>query len=150
MWNKRFPVYTQWKRDWFDRYVKDGGFSSYVGFAWNGPMTRNEVLNYGIQCDSFQCNLWSLIELVKALRRYKMKTRIVGEIHDSLQFNSPPDELNSFLDLAHGVMVDRLMKHWDWIIVPLETESEVCPIGESWFSKREWVRYPNNTWGVKA
>ena len=147
MWDKRFPVYTRWKKDWFDQYVKDGGCSSKVGFAWNGPMSRNEVLNYCIQCDAFQCNLWSLIQLVKALRRYRMKTRIVGEIHDSQQFVSPPGELNDFLDLAHEVMVDGLMKHWDWIIIPLETESEVCPVGKSWFDKAQWVRGEDQSWG---
>ncbi len=150
MWNERFKVYTQWKHRWWERYVRDGGFISLVGFAVNGPLNRNDVLNYAIQCDSFQCLLWSLVKIVKSLRKYRMKSRVVGEIHDSQQGCSPPGELNAVFDMAREIMVDDIAKAWEWLIVPLEVEMECSPINESWFAKSVWTRSTEGAWGAKT
>ena len=135
-WGKRFPVYTSWKRLWWDQYLREGGFHTLTGFRLDGVYRRNEVLNYPIQGSAFHCLLWSLIEIQKELDRQRMKTLLVGQIHDSILGDSPPEELDDFLSLSEEVMTKRLLKEWKWINVPLKVEAEVSGVDESWFNKK--------------
>ena len=65
----------------------------------------------------------------------KWKTKIVGQIHDSIVADVHKSELKDFLHLCRRIMIDDLRKEWKWIIVPLEIEAEV---GETnWFDKKE-------------
>ena len=132
MWQKRFRAYTQWKKDWFDAYTKAGGFQMLTGFAVSGLFKRNDVTNYPIQGSAFHCLMWCLIQIDKWLRRYKMKSKIIGEIHDAGQFSVHPSELQDFLNYCHDVMTKALLEHWKWINIPLETETDVGPVDGHW------------------
>lgn len=145
-WDRRFPVYKQWKQDWFRAYQRNGGFSMFTGFRVEGIYSRNDVTNYPIQGSAFHCLLWCIVYMNKWLRRMKMKSRIVGEIHDSLIADVPPNELQDFLHMAHHVMTVLLPKHWPWIIVPMEVECEVSGLEKSWYHKRQWV-CKDGKWG---
>jgi len=136
-WEKKFPTYAQWKKKWFNKYVDKGWMLTKTGFICQGYMKRNEIINYPVQGSAFHCLLWSLIQLGRELKRHKMKTLIVGQIHDSILADVPEEELNDFLILANDVMTKQLIKKWKWINVPLEIEAEVCPIGGSWADKEE-------------
>jgi hypothetical protein len=149
-WEERFCVYSEWKERFWRRYQERGCFDLVTGFRVGGPMKRNEVLNYPIQGPAFHCLLWSIIQIHKELNRRGMRTKLVGQIHDSLLADVPEDELQDFLDLAHEVMTVRLVKHWDWFAVPMETESEVTPVGGegSWCDKKVWIN-PGGVWKEK-
>lgn len=145
-WNTRFKTYTEWKRAWWDAYCRDGGFMTLTGFAMTGPMSRNEVINYGVQCDAFQCELLTLALLIPRLKRHRMKTQVLGEIYDSHQADVPPKELNAYLDLCHGITTKEVLKRFDWLIVDLETESEVAPVNKSWHEKKSVTRNEEGVW----
>lgn len=134
-WNKRFPVYKQWKLDWFAKYQRNGYFVTKTGFRLEGNYGRNDVINYPVQGSAFHCLLQSLIWLQKTLRRRKMKTLIVGQIHDSIVADVPDNELNDYLEVADTIMTKRLPSAWDWINVPLEVEAEVTPVEGNWHEK---------------
>jgi len=136
-WRKKFPVYARWKRDWYASYQRTGWFRTLTGFVCQGFMARNDVLNYGVQGTAFHCLLWSLIQLVRSIRRKGMETLVVGQIHDSIVADVPVAELDDYLRLAKRIMIQRLRKHWDWIVVPIEIEAEVTPEGGSWAEKEE-------------
>jgi len=136
-WGKRFKVYAQWKKKWYQKYVSRGWMLTKTGFICQGFMKRNEVINYPVQGSAFHCLLWSLTRLVRELKKHKMKTLIVGQIHDSILADVPAKELDDFLMLANTVMTTQLTNEWKWINVPLEVEAEVCPIGGSWSEKEE-------------
>lgn len=148
-WNKRFKVYTEWKNRWYADYRKAGGFSTLTGFRIEGVHKRNAVLNYPIQGSAFHCLLWSLIRLQRWIEKYRLRTKIVGQIHDSVIADVPLDELQDYLDAAKHITTVALPKAWPWIIVPLDTESEVCPLGGSWHEKSQWTRDDNKGWGPK-
>ncbi len=48
-WNKKYKKHTKWKNDWYDAYLREGGFLMKTGFAVHGVFNRNDVLNYPIQ-----------------------------------------------------------------------------------------------------
>ena len=68
-----------------------------------------------------------------------MKSRLIGQIHDSGLGDVPDKELQNFLDISKKVMTVDLLKHWPWICVPLESESDVTPAGYSWHEKQPWI-----------
>lgn len=136
-WEKRFPVYARWKREWYDEYQDRGWFVTKTGFVCQGQMKRNEVINYPVQGSAFHCLLQSLVWLVDVeLRRRRMETLIVGQIHDSILADVPEGEVDDFLALCQRVMVHKLRRRWDWIITPLEIEAEATPPEGSWADKQ--------------
>ena len=134
-WNRRFKVYNQWKKDWWKRYLKKGKFTTHTGFTIEGVLKRNEAINYPVQGSAFHCLLWCLVELNKTLRKHKMKSKIVGQIHDSIVADVRAGELQDYIALADDIMTNKLMKHYKWLVVPLEVEVEVSPLNKSWYHK---------------
>lgn len=134
-WNKRFRVYAQWKRDWYEAYLRDGGFTMLTGFAVNAVLDKKQVVNSPIQGSAFHCLLWSLIKLVEWLQKYRMDTRIIGEIHDAMTGDADPRERDDVFHAASDIMTSQIKKWAPWLTVPLVVEMECCSIGESWFYK---------------
>lgn len=148
-WQKRFRTYTLWKQRWFEKYQRDGGFSMFTGFAVNTVLSRNDVINYPIQGSAFHCLLWCLIMIDKWLRRYKMRSRIIGEIHDSMILSVHPAELQDVLNFCYKTMTKDLLKHWRWINVPLEAEADVGPVDGHWLETKEYHN-EGGVWAMKS
>lgn len=153
-WQKRFTVYDAWKKSFFAAYQRDGGFKTLTGFYIGaiggkvGLLKRNDVTNYPVQGSAFHCLLWSVIQLVKHIRKHKMKAKVIGQIHDSVLFDCPDNEVQDLLTVARRIMTRDLPRAWTWICVGMETESEVTPIDGSWYQKSQWVDN-DGTWGPK-
>ncbi len=147
-WYERFPGYTQWKRDWYEQFQKNGGFYTKTGFWVGGPMSKNAVLNYPVQGPAFHCLLWFLIRLQKWLKKNKMRTTIVGQIHDSCEGNSPPDEIQDVLGKVNELVSVDLPKSFPWVTVPMSIEVSVADIGKSWSDMKEWIDV-NGVWRQK-
>lgn len=137
-WGQMFPQYASWKEKWYAAYQQQGWFETLTGFVIRGELGRNDVINWPVQGAAFHCLLKSLIELQRRLRKYKMDALIVGQIHDSILADVPDHEVETYLEIAHEVTTQWLRKQWDWIILPLEIEAEVTPLGGTWHDKVEW------------
>jgi DNA polymerase-1 len=148
-WGKRFPVYTQWKEAFYKQYLKTLKIEYLTGFIVEGVFAKNQVLNFAIQGSSFHCLLLSLILLQGRIDREGKKTKIVGEIHDSMLLDSPPDEVQWAIENATDIMTREVAELWDWIVVPLKAEVDVVPVRKSWYGKEEWVK-KNGLWGRKT
>jgi len=131
-----FNVYASWKKKWYQSYLQHGAMATLFGFLIQGILKRNEAINYPIQSSAFHCLLWSLIELSKSLKARRMRSLIVGQIHDSIVADVPVEELDDFVALAHHIMTHRIKRGRDWLVVPLEVEAEACGVGESWHHKK--------------
>ncbi len=139
MWTKRFTVYSQWKKDLWREYQETGYIDMPTGFTIDlSDLRRNQVLNFKIQGSAFHCLLWCLINAQREMRRYKMRTKILGQIHDSVLSDVPDRELQNYLEIMHRTMTKDIMKAWKWLIVPLEAEADVAPLGRSWAEKQGW------------
>lgn len=137
LWQKRFPVYKAWRDQRWEEYQKRAYFTMFTGFLMRGVFVKNMVTNYPIQGAAFHCLLWSLTKIVKWLKKSKMRTKIVGQIHDSLVPDIYEPEMEDFLGKALEVMTEDIRRHWDWIIVPLTVEVDVCPLGGNWYQKEK-------------
>jgi len=136
-WNNRFGDYGQWRKEWFADYQDKGYFDMLTGFRVHGTFNRNQVTNAPIQGSAFHCLLWSLIQINRALRKYQMRSMVVGQIHDSLIGDVRIKELRDYLEIVEEITTVKLRKHYDWLIVPLEIEYEIAPSIGTWFDKKE-------------
>ena len=135
-WNNRFPVYTEWKNDFYKAYLRKGYFKLYTGFTCSGIMKKTQVCNFPVQGSAFHCLLYVLTELNKWLHEKKMKSLIIGQIHDSIVMDVVPEERESILEKAGWLIRKGLRKHWAWIgNVPMDAEAEASPVDEPWTNK---------------
>ena len=143
-WNKRFRVYNQWKKNWWEAYQEKGYFETLTGFTIAGNLDRKQAVNYPIQGSAFHWLLWSLTKLQKEMNRRKMKSLIIGQIHDSIVGDIHKSEVDEYLEIVREIIYEKIRKHWKWIIVPLTVEVEMAPLGKSWYEKEEVKIWTNN------
>jgi DNA polymerase-1 len=133
-WNKRFKVYHAKRRQWIEEYNNQGYIDIVTGFRCNGPLSKNQVMNMHIQGPAFHCLLWSLIKLTKEIKRRKMKTKLICQIHDSIIANVPISELDDYLELANDIATKKVRQEWEWLTVPLVVEAEMSLT--NWYEKK--------------
>jgi len=136
-WKKRYKTHDRWRENLWKEYQENSYITSKTGFTFQGIMKRNDVTNYPVQGAAFHCLLWSLIEGTKALKRMKMDSVIVGQIHDAVIFDVNPKELKKLVKIMQCIMCNDVRQHWPWITVPLEIGAELCPVDGSWAEKEE-------------
>lgn len=141
-WNERYRTYNDWKRETWQEYQNRGWSQLYTGFvvtqSKESPvMNRKQVINYRIQGSAFHCLLWCLIEMDKWLKKNRMRSKIVSQIHDSLIGDVHKDELADYLWKINDLMTVQLAKVWKWINVPLGVEMEICALNGTWFDKKK-------------
>ncbi len=135
-WQKRFPVYTKWKKSWYQQYLKRGWFQMYTGFTCAGLFQRNQVINYPVQGAAFHCLLWSLIAVEREIERSGIDALLISQIHDSKISDVRERDVDDYLSVSREIMVNRIVKDMPWLNVPLEVEAEVAPAGEPWNKKQ--------------
>jgi len=140
MWNSRFPVYTRWKNNVYKFYLKNGYIETFYGFRFIGPMDKKQCCNYPIQGTSFHNLLNVLDDVEKFIWKNKLKTKIVGQIHDSIILNIPQEEIQVTTLGVHRIIGD-LHKKIPWLIVPMEAEISITKMkknGGNMSSMREY------------
>ncbi len=143
MWNERFPLYTQWKKDIVEFYQEHGYIDSYTGFRFQGLMSRNQCCNYPIQGTSFHFLVYTMNQIMKELKRYKMKSKVIGQIHDAVIGNIRQEEAKDYDQLCDEI-VNSLQSKFDWLIVPMEIESEKSLLFEDGGNFAEMEEYKIN------
>lgn len=138
-WQNRFKVYTTWKNEWWEKYQQQGWLQMLSGFQVSGLLNRKHCINYPIQGTAFHCLLWCLIRLQELLDRYHMKAMLVGQIHDDAVGDVPERELKDYVEIAQQVITIDLKKHWPWITTPMRVETEVTPVGGTWYQKEAYT-----------
>ncbi len=131
-WEERFPVYAEWKRKTYRDYEKRGYIDSYTGFRYQGPMRRNEVVNYPIQGSAFHCLLWTLLHVMRKMETEGLDSRFIGQIHDAAVGSIHPDEETHVDQLIWFWGTQKIREYWEWIVVPLRIEKSQSEIDGNW------------------
>ncbi len=135
-WNERFRVYNDWKQRWWKQYQKKGYFDMLTGFRCSGVYDKKQACNYPIQGPAFHCDLWLFNEVDRIMRKEKWDTKLLGQVHDSIIFDLNPDEKEHVIETVFKG-IKELMRIWDWLIVPLRIDAEICEIDQPWSAKKE-------------
>ena len=124
LWNERFPQYTQWKKDIVKFYQRHGYIETFFGFRFTGYMDRKQCTNYPIQGTSFHLLVDTILEVNKFIRKNKLKTKLIGQIHDSLIADIPLNELEFYTNGVNNI-IHNLKEKFKWLLVPMEMEAEI-------------------------
>jgi len=136
-WNDRFYEYAQWKKDTYNFYLKHGYIDSLTGFRYYGPMSKNEVLNRCIQGSAHHVLLRTFNKISNVIRDKKLKSKMIGQIHDSMLPSIEPDE-ESYLDkMIWYYGTQEILEDWKWIIVPIEIEKSSAAVDRPWSEMQE-------------
>jgi DNA polymerase I-like protein with 3'-5' exonuclease and polymerase domains len=138
-WFKRFRVYQRWKDVWFSNYQKNGYFDMPTGFRCSGVMSKKEVGNYPGQGSAFHCLLYCFIRIDHLIKKEKLKSHLVNQVHDSMLLDVYPPELEYLSKMIKRVIEVELAEYWDWLIVPMSASFEICEIDKPWSEKREYA-----------
>jgi uracil-DNA glycosylase family 4 len=140
-WEERFPVYNKWKQEIQEVYRELGYIESLFGFKFRGYMGKNEATNYPIQSAAFHCLLWTMINVFKTAKEEGWRSKMIGQIHDCLLHDTHPSELKHVMATIDRVGTVDIRKRFDFIIVPLVMEHEICPINQPWSTKMDIEDY---------
>jgi DNA polymerase I-like protein with 3'-5' exonuclease and polymerase domains len=80
---------------------------------------------------------WSLVELDEIAEKEQWKTKIIGQIHDSILFDTYPPELEHVIKTVHYISTQKIREVNEWIIVPLIIEVESAPVDAPWTMMKE-------------
>jgi uracil-DNA glycosylase family 4 len=132
LWDERFPVYKQWKWDIQREFQSKGYLKTPLGFRYVGVMSQNALTNYQTQGTAFHILLWTLIQCNRLIKKKKLKSKILFQIHDSMGVDLYPPEKDLICNMIIEVGTKWTKQTFPWIPVNLEIEIEMAPIGGSW------------------
>lgn len=135
-WDDRYVVYRDWRKMRVAQYRRQGWFDLPTGFVCSGVYAKNQVLNYPIQGAAFHCLLWTVIQLMREIKRKKMRSVVVGQIHDSVVADVHRSELDDYVEMVTRIAQQDIMRAWKWITVPLVIEAEWSET--NWWEKRSY------------
>ena len=136
-WNERFKEYQRWKDKVNTLYRKQGWIENYFGFRFVGYMSDRVVSNYPIQSTAFHILLDSLIRIINRAKEEGWKSKIVGQIHDSILIDLVPEEEDYVLKTCLYEMSEHSRELYDWITVPIPANVEITEIDQPWSMKKE-------------
>lgn len=131
--NKKFPVWSSKKDEWWNQYVERGWFPLQTGFICKGIFSYNNLMNTPVQGPSFHLNLWSVTRINEWLMKNKMKSKVICQIHDSILGDIHRSELDDYLEYAERVMTKDVRVYWPWIKTTLAIEVDIAET--NWFEK---------------
>lgn len=130
MWEKRFPLYSKWKKDIVEFYREYGFIENHFGFRFVGYMSDNQCCNFPIQSCSFHILVHTLIKLQKFITKNKLKTKLTGQIHDSILSSTPKEEIKIYTEGLNKI-VKNLQKDFKWLPIPMKMEYEFSKTKEN-------------------
>jgi DNA polymerase I-like protein with 3'-5' exonuclease and polymerase domains len=136
-WHDQFSIAKEWSDKTVKGYEKKGYVDLVTGFRCYGPMSKNEIVNKQVQGPASHCKLWTLEQVSKQIYKRKMTSRIVLEIHDSIIVDTDPAEEDYIDHLIWLYGTQKIMEHWDWLIIPLQIEKKTTEINGSWAESKE-------------
>lgn len=134
LWKDMFPDYKKFRDTTHKKYERRGFIDIKTGFRSIGVFRKNQILNQPIQGSGFHMLLFSLIELHKWLKENNMKTKIIGQIHDSIVLDVYPPEWETVKENAKEIMTNKVRKKWKFLEnIPLLVEADVYKTDGSWY-----------------
>lgn len=136
-WGKDFKVYDEWRKGEWNKYQRKGELRSVFGFRYRGPMLPTNCSNVCIQGTGAHCLLEGMTMCLKDFRELGLKSRIIGEIHDSIVILCKDEEVEKVCSIVWKNNVDYLNRTCKWLALPLVEECDIGRVGGSWADMTE-------------
>lgn len=141
-WQRKQRTYAERERKVYSRF----GRCRYLHFPPNATNSQkwkliNTAVNYPIQSVSSDCLMLSMIKINKEFNKRGMKSKIVGQVYDSINYYIWEDEKDVALSLIKTVMeLEPLVYDPDYFTIPMEVD---IALGPNWadLAKVEGIKY---------
>jgi DNA polymerase I-like protein with 3'-5' exonuclease and polymerase domains len=134
---RKFSGLDAWRREWIDRYERDGVIPMFHGFRRQGHLTRNKIFNTSIQGTAFHLLLWSFITLNDVRKAEGWESKLIGQIHDDIRWSVAPQELSYVMQMHQWVMTEAIKTPHPWLCVPLEVEFKLTEVDQPWATEEK-------------
>lgn len=116
-WQVRFKDYYKYKQDIWKLYVEQGYLQTPVGHVLRSVHNRRTASSYSIQGGSFEKLLCGMIKAQKTFEKLGLKSKLVGEVHDSLCVSVEKSEEEIVDKIVTTCLIDATKDHplFDWI-----------------------------------
>ena len=135
---KKYRVVKRFQEGLLESYKKNGYVEMMHGFRRGGFLTRNEVINSPIQGTAFHLLLWSIIRLTKIAKEEGWKSRLIGQIHDSILTDVDNEETSHVVATIQRVMTEDVLPEHPWIVIPLISEVTITDVDKPWHTKSDY------------
>lgn len=136
-WHDLFAEYGAWKEEVWQLYKRQGYLDYPTGFRVVAQMTKTQAMNTIIQGSTFHLLLYTLVELQKRFVKYRLKSKIVCQIHDSIVLDVVPSEWKTIQQLYLESQA-AVREVWKWLIYPISADAEIGDVGGSWAKMNEY------------
>ena len=136
---KKYRGVKKFQEQLIEFYKKNGYVEMFHGFRRRGFLTKNEIVNTPIQGTAFHLLLWACWKLNEIGKEEKWKAKLIGQIHDSMLINSPPNETSHVVEITKRVMTKDILVDHPWIIIPLISDISITGIDEPWHLKKDYI-----------
>lgn len=119
---EEYTIVEKWQQDQIEFYNQNGFYLGPMGCKRPGPLSYFQLFNNVIQGAGFHLLLDGLQRIDDEMIFRKMDSYAFLEVHDSIDFDTHPDEESEVIQLATEILES---KRFDWQgDVPLEVEWE--------------------------
>lgn len=132
---RKLDVSKEWRDDIVDFYRRHGYVETFFGFRRTDFLRRNQCYNTPIQGTAFHLLLWAYSRVMELSIKEGWKTRLIGQIHDSILADVFPKEKEYVKNVLRTIMCDLTRQTFKWIIVPLEIDFGFTGVNKSWANK---------------
>jgi DNA polymerase I-like protein with 3'-5' exonuclease and polymerase domains/uracil-DNA glycosylase len=137
LWEEQFPVYQEWRKETYKQFKEDGYVDYPTGFRYYGPASRNAVLNAPGQGSSFHINVWAFTQINRELIEKKMKSKFIGQIHDSQIYSVEPEEEQELDYMVWYYSTQAVRDKYPWVNVPLAVDKSAGTVDGSWATEED-------------
>jgi len=135
---KKYKVVKKFQEGLLESYKRNGYVEMMHGFRRGGFLTRNEVINSPIQGTAFHLLLWSIIRLTQIAKDEGWKSKLIGQIHDSILTDVDDKETDHVVSTIQRVMTKDILPDHPWINIPLISEITITEIDQAWHLKKDY------------
>ncbi|MEA1876062.1 MAG: DNA polymerase [Bacteroidota bacterium] len=134
---KDFPGIRRWQKAQGEFYLKHGYVETQFGFRRSGYLKWEVILNTQTQSTAAHLLWWCFKRLDQIRIKEKWKTKLLGQVHDSVLPDIHPAEEEHVMKTVHRVMTREVVDEFSWIIVPISIEIEMSGVDQSWYDIKE-------------
>ncbi|RPI56393.1 MAG: hypothetical protein EHM49_00485 [Deltaproteobacteria bacterium] len=134
---KKYTGVKAWQSNQCKYYLEHGYIETPFGFRRSGYLSKNAILNTRIQSTAAHFLWWCYNKIQDFIRKEKLKSRLLGQIHDSILPSIHPEEEDYLIRKINRVMTFEAPKEFEWVIVPIDIELELGDVDESWYDLKE-------------
>ncbi len=137
-WGKRFGAYGRWRNALQDELNAIGYIEQFTGFRCHAPMTFTQLVNRPVQGSAAHTLLWTLSKVTPLIEGLSGRSRIIGQIHDSMLGDVHPDEFEQIHKLVLMWGTERVRRRFPELYLPLRIDAQVSEVNGTWAEMKDY------------